>query len=763
MAWTTGPRLSSTTATESGYSPWVVPSAVQPLSEVSTGSMVSSLAVTPPSLTLLDRGLVHPDDADAWRATFIDVEGGGRGQYILSAADCTWRTLVITVPCTTPDSDSSSDDSSDSSDSGDSDNGSDSSSSDSGDADSDTPDEPRQLQHASFGTHVVQHSFETEFARQWAEKLTSPRAWLPLLIADVWRDSQLELLQQPKHPKRHGFRDIDPETGLFVPLPGRGRPSASAAPPAHQRNALDGSNYLRNLYSLLLQQDVSADTFQQWSDSTQQPPLVTVDQLKPWLKQTGAQVTIWEHRGKGLRRIGAADADKSKLRPTTLHLGVRGGCGYRLLLEGPWQLRFGSTTDSVDAATEFAVDHGIPTTKCYRHMAATVLDDKDNAQTDGVPAVRVFETVSAVAEALIEVQECRSESEQTRSCKKKAGPFEQWFYASSDGLRYLATQLHFRGITCEARLSSFSSWTMLKFPGLGVSIRTWCQASMGGLHPEDITAEQASQLTQCFNEHFTRLSASVLNFRVASQYSPSLQRLLECFCRGPIVGAENSEGTAYDAFDMQCDINAAHPAAMLQELRTVPCFGYFDDVQVCDGHAIEPHSLYLVELTLSSDGSPQALDAFLNADVTLVTGRNYLKYLEQADQAGSRPVVPHKITHYVRPSRIVHNCHIPTAVSDLLASELTTDSDSVLSNQKVTAKVKKGVLVTLSGMLQQRYSDHINAVIVSGAAEAQQVGGKQTQVSAEMEATVAQLRAGGKVTQPILSQDAHVCMQWKRY
>ena len=105
--------------------------------------------------SLLDRGLVHSEDADAWRATFIDVEGGGRGQYILSAADSTWRTLVVTVPCSTV-ADSDSDES-----------------------------EPRQLQHASFGTHVVQHSFETDFAQEWAQKLKSPRAWLPLLIADV--------------------------------------------------------------------------------------------------------------------------------------------------------------------------------------------------------------------------------------------------------------------------------------------------------------------------------------------------------------------------------------------------------------------------------------------------------------------------------------------------------------------------------------------------------------------------------------------------
>jgi hypothetical protein len=79
---------------------------------------------------LLARGLVHPDHADAWRATFIDVEGGGRGQYLLSPADSTWRTLVVTVPCATPDSDSDSDG---------------------------RDDEPRQLQHACFGAHVAQN------------------------------------------------------------------------------------------------------------------------------------------------------------------------------------------------------------------------------------------------------------------------------------------------------------------------------------------------------------------------------------------------------------------------------------------------------------------------------------------------------------------------------------------------------------------------------------------------------------------------------
>ncbi|CAB1110487.1 unnamed protein product [Ectocarpus sp. CCAP 1310/34] len=37
--------------------------------------------------TMLRRGLVHPRDADAWRAALVDVQGGGHGQLVVSAAD----------------------------------------------------------------------------------------------------------------------------------------------------------------------------------------------------------------------------------------------------------------------------------------------------------------------------------------------------------------------------------------------------------------------------------------------------------------------------------------------------------------------------------------------------------------------------------------------------------------------------------------------------------------------------------------------------
>ena len=43
---------------------------------------------------VLQRGMVHPRDAEAWREAFVDVEGGGQGQLVVSAADETWRTIL---------------------------------------------------------------------------------------------------------------------------------------------------------------------------------------------------------------------------------------------------------------------------------------------------------------------------------------------------------------------------------------------------------------------------------------------------------------------------------------------------------------------------------------------------------------------------------------------------------------------------------------------------------------------------------------------
>ena len=43
---------------------------------------------------VLQRGMVHPRDAEAWRAAFVDVQGGGKGQLVVSAAYETWRAIL---------------------------------------------------------------------------------------------------------------------------------------------------------------------------------------------------------------------------------------------------------------------------------------------------------------------------------------------------------------------------------------------------------------------------------------------------------------------------------------------------------------------------------------------------------------------------------------------------------------------------------------------------------------------------------------------
>jgi hypothetical protein len=74
-----------------------------------------------------------------------------------------------------------------------------------------------------------------------------------------------------------------------------------------------------------------------------------------------------------------------------------------------------------------------------------------------------------------------------------------------------------------------------------------------------------------------------------------VQSALERFWRGPVVGAESAVGVGYSKHDWQCDINGAHPAAMLA-MTEMPAFGHFDRVEQYDQHPIETHSMYIVEL-----------------------------------------------------------------------------------------------------------------------------------------------------------------------
>ncbi|KAG5189672.1 hypothetical protein JKP88DRAFT_301020, partial [Tribonema minus] len=684
--------------------------------------------------SLLESGRVHPDDEAAWRFAFVDVEGGGRGKYVISAADSTWRTMVSWVPAhlAVPPSLQQADgtkvvrlwqlplraggsgdlrpwfEPADAAAANSADDG-----------------VYRQLSVASFGQLRPQYEPVTAFAKKW--KALLPESCLAILIADAWRTRQLQLFLRRSHCHRFGFRDVDPETHEFIPSAPPGRPAGSARA-VSARNALDGENYFRNLYSLLLGTDVSRQTFQRWLRRAEAPPALSVQQMTNWLSLTQAQVVLWEHRGNGACVFGAAAdiANKSFLRPRALHIGVREGHAYRLLIDGPWTDRFDQLT-----ATD--------------------------------PGSHVLDTIGSALHQL------RSRQQFVQECEEQRLPVEDtvWFWAGEDGLRYLAIELHHRGFSGEARLSTFSTWTLLKFPQLRIVIKSWWTGSLCGLHPESITGAQAYQLSCAFENALSKLRKQMQHFKVISQYSPSLLRVLESHWRGPIVGAEDSQGVQYTAHDIQVDINSAHLAAMLA-MHEIPVFGYFDDVQVYNGHSIKPENMYIVEMASKKDKGEEpghCMDAFLNADITPVLGCNYLKYL----QVVGAQAVRHRITHFIRPSRVVKRCHVPAVLQAFLDSDPSSscngsDAEDDLWTEDLQRKFKKSVIVTASGQVQQRYADSISAVIVSGRAEAQSISETRVvPVPAEMEALMWEFREGGAVRGQLCKSDAHICMDWRRF
>lgn len=106
-------------------------------------------------------------------------------------------------------------------------------------------------------------------------------------------------------------------------------------------------------------------------------------------------------------------------------------------------------------------------------------------------------------------------------------------------------------------------------------------------------------------------------------------------------------------------------------------------------------------------------------------------------------------------------CHIPTLAKDLLAHEL---GDPLLQDADCARKFKKGIFVRASGMLQQRYADRIDAVMVTGCDEAFAVGGKLVPVLGEVDRVKAELRTGQEKLgiESLRTGDAYLCLDAER-
>ncbi|CAM9623129.1 unnamed protein product, partial [Hapterophycus canaliculatus] len=579
------------------------------------------------------RGLVHPRDADAWKTAFIDVEGGGRGQLVVSAADDTWRAILC---------------------------------------------------WGSTGRRVeIDHE------------------GIPTSLSNL--------------------------QGATEPL----------------RNALDGDNYFRNLYSVLLGRDVGSEEFDTWLAGVSEPPPLTLQNLEQWLSMTKANVVVWSHRGSGDNALGPVD-EKTNLRPPALHVGVREGHVYRLEVDGPWRDRFGSSLD-------VAIERSVKTQRRFRRIAEAV-EEEEEPDTTGCGS-RTFLRVADIEKEIMSMSQRDKDYDPQSAQKQKRGTdtsaFTTWYSPPGTALDELMLHLHIRGISCKGKLTNYSHWDSLTLPSLGITIRTWCAASMGGLDPNDFRPGEATRLIELQNALGQQFYRRVMDFRVSSQYSQSLLALLEICWRGPIVGAEQASGTSYGPEDWQCDINGAHTAALLS-MDTVSVFAHMDEVQEYDDHEIEDLTLYVVRL---DDTDP---DVYLNADVTPITGRNYKRYIQQ-----TRRCVRHQVTHFVKPARTVERCHIPYVARELLTREL---GDPLLEGAESARKFKKGIFVRTSGMLQQRYADRIDAVMVTGSDEALAVGGKVVPVLGEVQHVKAGLRTGHKELgfEPLATGDAYLCFEAKR-
>ncbi|CAB1110488.1 unnamed protein product [Ectocarpus sp. CCAP 1310/34] len=471
----------------------------------------------------------------------------------------------------------------------------------------------------------------------------------------------------------------------------RSKKGVKRAPP----NALGGGNYFRNLYSIMLERGVGSTEFSARFSGEECIPAVTVRHLEKWLKTTKVSVVVWLHRGSGAEVVGAKGQTTS-LRPRS-SASRRGSRGPRVPLGTRWPLVGSLHRRSRRSRRSISGCGGRALRACARGVSFAVLPrrpkrGKGEEKSDG--DTRTFGRCADMAEAILSSSQMETDQQTARKRRRgtddKADSKKNWYAPPGTALDELMLHLHLGGVTCTGKLTSYSHWDSLSLPVHDIIIRTWCGARMGGLDPDVLECDEATRLIELHGTLGRKLIRGVMDFRVSSEYSPSLLVLLE--------GTGSATSTAR---------NGTHTVAMLS-MDDLPAYTHTDEVQAFDGHDIEDRTLYVVRL--EAGGDP---DVILNAD---------------------------RVTHFVRPARTVQKCHIPGLVHDLLARDL---GESLLRDVDAARRFEKGLFVRTSGLLQQRHADRINAVMVTTSEEAMAVGGKIVPILGEVNRIKSELRKNG--------------------
>lgn len=202
-----------------------------------------------------------------------------------------------------------------------------------------------------------------------------------------------------------------------------------------------------------------------------------------------------------------------------------------LLLEGAWRDPFGSPLD-------MAIEQGVRTQRRFRRIAETIEEKEEPHTTTGCGS-KTFLCVADIVKEIMGTNQSGGDHQQAAKTEAKAWKkyirIEGVVRDAPPGMAIdeLILHLHLGGVSCRSGLTNYSHWDSPSLPAHGATIRIWCSASMGGLHPNEFEPDQAAWLIELHNALGLQFSPAVLtsNHRF-SKLAQQRSRIRQFFLQG---------------------------------------------------------------------------------------------------------------------------------------------------------------------------------------------------------------------------------------
>ena len=165
-----------------------------------------------------------------------------------------------------------------------------------------------------------------------------------------------------------------------------------------------------------------------------------------------------------------------------------------------------------------AIEHCVPTRRLFRRIAEAAEEGEQEEATDR--GSTTFVCCADIVRAILATKQNERDQQSARKRRRRVDNkvnYKTLYAPPGTALDELMLHLHLGGIACRGRLTSYSYWDSLSLPAHGITIRTWCGASMGGLDPDLLECDQATRLIELQNTLGRKLYRGVMDFRVSSQ------------------------------------------------------------------------------------------------------------------------------------------------------------------------------------------------------------------------------------------------------